>query len=92
VSGFGRSDTCFGPAKHALDFIAPVVDLSTSRNQSANENRPKIKLINAAADEFTLEGISGSRVRFVRDQSGTVTELNVLNRSNEWETSKKEKQ
>ena len=51
---------------------------------------PKIKLITATKDEFTLERIPNARIKFVRDNSGKITELQVLNREGQWENSKKE--
>lgn len=50
---------------------------------------PKIKLVPASKDEFTLEPVPEARIKFVRDAGGRITELHVLNRAGEWETSKK---
>lgn len=50
---------------------------------------PKVKLVAAGKDEFTLEPVPSARVTFVRGESGKVSELRVLNRAGEWETSKK---
>lgn len=51
---------------------------------------PKVKLVAAGKDEFTLEPVPSARVTFVRGGSGQVVELRVLNRAGEWETSKKD--
>ena len=51
---------------------------------------PKIKLVLVSKDEFTLEPIPAARIKFVRDESGKVTELQVLNRAGQWEKSKRE--
>ncbi|MEP6707324.1 MAG: DUF4440 domain-containing protein [Pyrinomonadaceae bacterium] len=51
---------------------------------------PKIKLVPAAKDEFTIERIPSARIKFVRDETGKVTEIQVLNREGNWEKSKKE--
>ncbi len=50
----------------------------------------KIKLVPAAKDEFTIERIPNARIKFVRDEMGKVTEIQVLNRDGNWEKSKKE--
>jgi hypothetical protein len=51
---------------------------------------PKLKLIQVAPDEFTLEAVPGARIKFVRDGSGKIAELQVLNREGQWEGSKKD--
>ena len=51
---------------------------------------PKIKLVAASKDEFTIERIPTARIKFVRDETGKVTEIQVLNRDGNWEKSKKE--
>ena len=51
---------------------------------------PKIKLVFASKDEFTLEPIPEARIKFVRDERGKVTELDVLNREGAWEKSRRE--
>jgi hypothetical protein len=53
------------------------------------EGGPKIKLVPASKDEFTLELVPEARIKFVRDANGRITELHVLNRAGAWETSKK---
>ncbi|HUQ33179.1 MAG TPA: aspartyl protease family protein [Pyrinomonadaceae bacterium] len=51
---------------------------------------PKIKLVSAGKDEFTIERIPTARIKFVRGESGEVTEIQVLNRDGNWEKVKKE--
>ncbi|MDT4966186.1 MAG: hypothetical protein QOJ64_923 [Acidobacteriota bacterium] len=51
---------------------------------------PKIKLVAAGKDEFTLELVPTARVTFVRGEGGKVIEMRVLNRAGEWESSKKD--
>ncbi len=50
----------------------------------------KIKMVAAAKDEFTLERIPAARIKFARDETGKVTEIQVLNPEGNWEKSKKE--
>ncbi|MEK6333784.1 MAG: aspartyl protease family protein [Acidobacteriota bacterium] len=50
---------------------------------------PKIKLVAAGKDEFTLERVPSARIKFARDAQGKVIELQVLNQSGQWESSKK---
>ena len=51
---------------------------------------PALKMLRADKDEFTLDGIPQARVVFVRDESGSVVELQVLNRDGVWEKARKE--
>jgi hypothetical protein len=55
-----------------------------------HEGGPKIKLVPASKDEFMLEPVPAARIKFVRDESGKIKELRVLNRAGEWETSKRQ--
>lgn len=51
----------------------------------------KLKMVAVAAkDEFTLEQIPAARIKFVRDASGKVTEIQVLTLQGNLEKSKKE--
>jgi ketosteroid isomerase-like protein len=51
----------------------------------------KLKLVAASAkDEFTLEQIPAARIKFVRNDAGNVTEIQVLNQQGQRESSKKE--
>ena len=54
------------------------------------QDGPKIKMVAAAKDEFTLESVPAARIKFVRDEAGKMTEIQVLNREGKWEKSKKE--
>jgi hypothetical protein len=54
------------------------------------EGGPKIKLVPASKDEFTLDPVPGARIKFVRDESRKIKELRVLNRAGEWETSRRQ--
>jgi predicted aspartyl protease len=51
---------------------------------------PKLRLVFVSKDEFTLEMVPAARIKFIRDESGKITELNVLNMEGEWEKSKRE--
>lgn len=51
------------------------------------EGGPKLKLVAAAKDEFTLEAVPEAKIKFVREAGGKVGELHVLNRAGEWEKS-----
>lgn len=52
-------------------------------------NGMKLKMIGVAKDEFTLEMVSTAKIKFIRDESGKVVEINVLNPQGVWETAKK---
>ena len=54
------------------------------------EGGPKLKLKPVSKDEFTLEEVPEARMKFVRDENGKIKELRVLNRSGEWEISKRQ--
>ena len=51
---------------------------------------PKLKLVSLSKDEFGLEAIPTARIKFLRENMGKVTELQVLNRDGEWEKSRKD--
>jgi hypothetical protein len=51
---------------------------------------PKIKLVPVGKDEYTLEVSPTARINFVRDESGKVVEVRVLNQAGKWESSKKD--
>lgn len=46
---------------------------------------PLLKLVAAGNDEFTIDGITGARLRFTRSTAGKVTSLEVLNPAGQWE-------
>lgn len=50
----------------------------------------KLKLVAVSKDEFTLERIPTARIKFVRDETGKITEIQVLTPEGNWEKSKKE--
>ncbi|HBB97411.1 MAG TPA: hypothetical protein DC054_18685 [Blastocatellia bacterium] len=54
------------------------------------EGGPRLKLKPVSKDEFTLEEVPEARMKFVRDENGKIKELRVLNRSGEWEISKRQ--
>lgn len=54
------------------------------------EGGQQIKLVAAGKDEFRIERIPTARIRFTRDETGKVTEIQVLNPEGNWEKSKKE--
>ena len=51
---------------------------------------PKLKLVPVSKDEFTFQEVPDARIEFVRDESGRIAELRVLNREGQWEISKKD--
>lgn len=53
-------------------------------------NGQKLKMVAVAKDEFTLEIVSTAKIKFVRDESGKVVEINVLNPAGTWEKAKKD--
>jgi hypothetical protein len=52
---------------------------------------PKLKLVPLSKDEFTFQEVPDARIKFVRDETGRITELRVLNREGQWEISKKDR-
>jgi len=54
------------------------------------EGGPKLKLTPVSKDEYALEAVTEARLKFVRDESGKIKERQVLNRSGEWEISKRQ--
>jgi hypothetical protein len=66
-----------------------TISLSDSTLYLQRRDGPKIKLVAAGKDEFTIERIPSARIKFVRDAQGKVIELQVLNQSGQWESSKK---
>lgn len=45
----------------------------------------KLKMSPVAKDEFSLERVPEARLKFVRSEKGSVTELHVLSRDGQWE-------
>jgi hypothetical protein len=54
------------------------------------EGGPKLRLTQVTKDEYKLEAVPEARLKFVRDENGKIKELQVLNRSGEWEISKRQ--
>ena len=50
---------------------------------------PKIKLKEISKDAFALDGTSEVRIKFVRGQTGNISELQVLTPAGSWESAKK---
>ncbi|MGD9588194.1 MAG: aspartyl protease family protein [Pyrinomonadaceae bacterium] len=65
-------------------------DLFLQRLSGPQGGGPKIKLSEASKDTYSIEGIPGPRVKFVRSADGKVIELQILNPAGEWETAKRE--
>jgi hypothetical protein len=53
-------------------------------------NAPKFKMAPLSKDEFTLEQIPAARFKFMRDEKGVVTGVQVRTQTGEWETAKKD--
>ncbi|HSS19774.1 MAG TPA: retropepsin-like aspartic protease [Pyrinomonadaceae bacterium] len=51
---------------------------------------PRLKLVAAGKDEFTLAEVPEARIKFLRGADGKISELLVLNREGQWESAKKE--
>ena len=51
---------------------------------------PKLKLLPDGEDEFVLEAYPSARVKFVRDDTGAIVQVNVLTLQGQWETSKRD--
>ena len=71
-------------------FESRTISLEDGELYLQRQGGPKLKLLSACKDEFTLEWIPEARVRFIRGDNGDVTELHVLNRAGDWEKSKKD--
>ncbi|MBK7872543.1 MAG: retropepsin-like domain-containing protein [Saprospiraceae bacterium] len=50
---------------------------------------PKLKLLPDGNDEFKIEQFPNGRIKFVKDSSGNIIEMQVLNPQGEWEKSKR---
>jgi hypothetical protein len=55
------------------------------------EGGPPLTMVRKSGDEFTLEQVPTASIRFVRDASAAVVEIQVFNREGQWETSKRSK-
>ena len=52
---------------------------------------PVLRMVKKTDDEFGLADVPAAQIRFVRDASGAVVELRVLNPQGEWETARRVK-
>jgi hypothetical protein len=53
---------------------------------------PKLRLVpEEEPDRFFVELVPAGKVRFVRDETGVIVEMNVLNLEGDWETSRRER-
>lgn len=52
-------------------------------------NGMKLKLVATGKDEYTLEIVPNAKVKFVRDEGGKITEINVLTPAGLWEKAAK---
>jgi hypothetical protein len=80
-------------AAWARDYVGSYGDRTISFEGDVlylqRQDGPRIKLVAGAPDEFTLQPVPAARIKFVRDESGKVTELRVLNREGQWEAAGK---
>ncbi len=60
------------------------------RSDGGPRQTPKLKLVPAGEDEFVLEAYPSARVKFVRDDTGAIVQVNVLTLQGQWETSKRD--
>jgi translation initiation factor 2B subunit (eIF-2B alpha/beta/delta family) len=79
-----RTVTC----ENGILFIQRTV--SQSEAQGQRFTAPKLKMIKEKDDHYMLERIPAAKIKFIRDTKGQIIEINVLNRSGQWETSKKD--
>ena len=94
-----RTSTTLAPAaatsgSDGKDYIERYGERTISSENDAlylqREGGPKLRLIQLSRDEYTLEAVPEARLEFVRDENGRIKELHVLNRSGEWEISKRQ--
>ncbi len=76
------------------DFTGKYGDRTVSFNGGdlfiQRPNGMKLKLVRLSGDEFTLEQAPAARIRFIRDEKGAATEIQVLNPAGVWEKVKKD--
>ena len=63
---------------------------SLTVNPNQRVSAPKLLLVKEEADLFHLDRIPAVKVKFVRNSSGAIAELHLLNTQGEWEVNKKE--
>ena len=66
-------------------------DLYLQRLTGPMGEGPRVKLFEISKDAFGITGMSDVHVKFVRDPSGHITEVQVLTQAGGWETSKRER-
>ncbi len=49
----------------------------------------KLKLVKVTEDEYFPEPVPTAKIKFVRDESGKITEINVLTPDGTWQKAKK---
>lgn len=77
-------------SEYAGSYGARSISLEDGAMFLQRQGGPKLKLVQVAKDEFTLEAVPGAQIKFVRDGVGKIAELRVLNREGQWEASKKD--
>ncbi|MGE3466164.1 MAG: aspartyl protease family protein [Pyrinomonadaceae bacterium] len=80
-----RKVTCEGGQMYSQRIISDKDQSSSGPTMIA----PKLKLIPDGNDAFRIEGVPNGRIKFIRDTSGSVVEMQVLNPQGEWEKSRK---
>ncbi len=53
---------------------------------------PRLLMVSLTGDEFALERIPSAKIRFGRDATGKVMEMQVLNPAGQWETSRRDRE
>lgn len=85
--------TAAGNASEAKDYSGRYGERTISLEEASlylqRAGGQKLKLVSVSQDVFTLAEVPEARIKFVRDASGKITELHVLNRAGEWEISKR---
>lgn len=75
------------------DYVGQYGDRTISDDgESLYLQRPngmKLKLVAAEKDEYTIEVVPNAKVKFVRDESGKIIEINVLTPDGTWQKAKK---
>ena len=77
------------PRRYVGKFGTRTISLEGGQLYLQRQGGPKLKLLPVSEDGFTLEAFPDARVKFVKGGGTDFTELHVLNRSGEWEKSRK---
>ena len=81
-----------GPlAEYAGRFGVRAITVADGHLFLQRDGGPALRLVPDGRDAFRIADIPEARVRFVRDASGTVTTLEVLNREGQWESAVRSK-